>query len=200
MKILFLGYEDSPLIEFLRKEGHRVIVTQNNLNSEWGDFLVKWKRFDFLISYGYQHLIRASTLAALPNRAINLHISYLPWNRGADPNLWSFIDGTPKGVTIHHMNEGLDKGDIIAQKEISFQGHQTLATTYKILHEEIQELFKENWPDLSTGKAPRIKQEGAGSYHKSADKNALSHLLLCGWDTPVNVLIEYGVAQRTIPW
>ena len=27
---------------------------------------------------------------------INMHISYLPWNRGFSPNIWSFIDNTPK--------------------------------------------------------------------------------------------------------
>ena len=52
-------------------------------------------------------------------RAINLHISYLPWNRGADPNLWSAV-GMPKGVTIHYINDGFDTGDILFQKAILF--------------------------------------------------------------------------------
>lgn len=50
---------------------------------------------------------------------MNLHISYLPWNKGADPNFWSCIDGTPAGVTLHHIDAGVDTGDIIAQALMS---------------------------------------------------------------------------------
>jgi len=34
----------------------------------------------------------------------------------ADPNVWSFIEKTPKGVSIHYLDAGIDTGDIIAQK------------------------------------------------------------------------------------
>ena len=33
-------------------------------------------------------------------KIINLHISFLPFNRGYYPNLWSHQEGTPSGVTI----------------------------------------------------------------------------------------------------
>ncbi len=55
---------------------------------------------------------------------INLHISFLPWNRGAHPNFWSFYDDTPKGVTIHLIDEGIDTGAIIYQKEITFDRNE----------------------------------------------------------------------------
>ena len=44
-------------------------------------------------------------------------MSYLPWNRGADPNFWSILEDTPKGVTIHIMDESIDTGDILYQKD-----------------------------------------------------------------------------------
>ena len=37
-----------------------------------------------------------------------MHISYLPFNRGAHPNYWSFKDNSPKGVTIHFIDNGID--------------------------------------------------------------------------------------------
>ena len=77
-------------------------------------------RFDALVSYRYRHILKGDVLGAFPDRAWNLHISLLPWNRGADPNLWSFLERTPKGVTIHHMDEGLDTGDLVAQRELHF--------------------------------------------------------------------------------
>jgi len=112
-KILFLGPEDSPLITWLTEQGEQVIQTADKLTLE---FLGK-ERFLFVVSYGYRYIITKDILDEFPDRAINLHIAYLPWNRGADPNFWSFVYGTPKGVTIHYLNEGVDTGDIIVQQE-----------------------------------------------------------------------------------
>ena len=66
-----------------------------------------------------------------------MHISLLPWNRGYHPNIWSFLEDTPKGVTIHYINEGIDTGDIIVQKEIVIdEDKETLKSSYEILHEK----------------------------------------------------------------
>ena len=47
---------------------------------------------------------------------INLHISYLPYNRGSYPNYWSFKENTPNGVSIHHIDDGIDTGPVLVQK------------------------------------------------------------------------------------
>ena len=39
---------------------------------------------------------------------VNLHISYLPFNRGSHPNYWSFVENTPKGVSIHEIDEQIE--------------------------------------------------------------------------------------------
>ena len=147
----------------------------------------------FLVSYGYRYIIKKDILDKLCNSAINLHISFLPWNRGADPNFWSFIEGTPKGVTIHHLDEGVDTGDIIVQKEIEFDSdnNDTLATSYDKLQQEIQQLFMLNWVDIKDGNIPRKRQVGKGSLHKAKDKESISHILTDGWNTPISVLEDY---------
>jgi len=76
----------------------------------------------------------------LGNRAINLHPSLLPWNRGAHSNFWSFLEDTPKGVTIHIIDEGIDTGDILLQKKIKFdQSKETLRSSYGRLQQELQQ-------------------------------------------------------------
>lgn len=65
-------------------------------------------------------------LDAIVRPPINLHISYLPYNREAHLNLWSFVDNTPKGVSIHKVNEGIDKGGIIVRKKIHFKMTENL--------------------------------------------------------------------------
>ena len=77
-------------------------------------------------------------------RLINLHISLLPRNRVGDSNFWSFLEGSPKGATIHQMSLGLDRGPTQLQKEAQFSEHETLRSTYDHLTDRIQVLFREN--------------------------------------------------------
>jgi methionyl-tRNA formyltransferase len=121
--------------------------------------------------------------------AINLHISYLPWNRGADPNFWSFINDTPKGITIHYVDKNYDTGDIIAQKEIGFNDNETLRTSYNKLQIEIQILFKENWDSIKNGTCKRIKQNGKGSLQRVNDKE--SYIKDNYFDMRISDLIDY---------
>lgn len=187
MKILFLGYENSPLIDFIKSFGDEVIVWTKKIDDEF----LNLHNPDFIVSYGYRHIIRGNVLDKYLNKIINLHISYLPWNRGADPNFWSLLEGTPKGVTIHYVDEGIDTGNIIVQKQIEFDKNDTLKTSYEKLHKEIQQLFKENWLKLKSGEFENFKQIGKGSAHKSKDKQKYLFLLEQGLDTPVKKLEEY---------
>ena len=181
MKILFLGPKENPLISWLENQGETVTALEEKIDNAW----LEKEGFHFLISYGYRHILKQATLDHFPNRAINLHISYLPWNRGADPNLWSFIDDTPKGVTLHYIDAGIDTGDIIAQTKIDFSSEETLSSSYKKLKLLIESLFKEHWPDISQGKCPRHKQSSQGSIHRSQDKSPYLSFLEKGWDTSV---------------
>jgi methionyl-tRNA formyltransferase len=186
-KILFLGYEDSPLINWLVDNGHEVEVFTGKITLEF----VKKGDFQYLISYGYRYIISKEMIEFFDNKGINLHISFLPWNKGADPNLWSFIENTKKGVTIHYLDEGLDTGDIIVQKEVEFDYEtDTLSTSYNKLQNEIQSLFKKNWDLIRSDKCERIKQIGKGSYHNSKDKEKIKHLITKSWDTPISDLIN----------
>ena len=195
-KILFLGPEESPLYRWLQEQSESVSQTSDKIKAQF----IEDEKFTFLISYGYRHIIRREILDKFPSKAINLHISYLPWNRGSDPNFWSFVEDTPKGVTIHYLDEGVGTGDIIVQKELSFDSNnETLATSYEKLQSAIQELFKKHWYDIKSGSYQRQKQVGKGSSHKLKDKEPFSDLLTEGWNTPVSVLEEYcGDTQLSI--
>jgi methionyl-tRNA formyltransferase len=141
---------------------------------------------DWVVSYGHRHIIREPHLTRWQGRLINLHISFLPWNRGSDPNFWSWVDGTPKGVTIHLVDKGLDTGPILAQRELQLSG--TLGTSYNQLRVGMAALFAEAWPAIRTGTVPAIPQTGRGSYHRSADKTASWARLPLGFETPVGHL------------
>ena len=141
-KILFLGNDTSPLLKWLISVEGFVLQTSDKITTE----LIRSNNINFIVSYGYQYILGKDILDLLPDRAINLHVSYLPFNRGADSNFWSFVENTPKGVTIHYLDEGIDTGDVIVQERVEFDTKQeTLATSYEKLQLTIQDLFKKNW-------------------------------------------------------
>ena len=77
-KILFLGNDTSPLLKWLISVEGFVMQTSEKITTE----LIRSNNINFIVSYGYQHILGKDILDLLPDRAINLHISYLPFNRG----------------------------------------------------------------------------------------------------------------------
>lgn len=180
MRVLFLG-PDGATLDYLRRRGETVTHYEDPISTAHTHLI------DAIVSHGYRHILSAKVIASVP-LAVNLHISILPWNRGADPNFWSHVDGTPKGVTIHYLDEGLDTGPIIAQREVATEPGDTLATSYARLQDAMTDLFVDVWPGISRRGWRGQPQQGSGSYHRSADKAPLEHLLTDGWDTPVAAL------------
>ena len=137
---------------------------------------------DIIISYNYKYIIGQELISYMDGRIINLHISLLPWNRGANPNFWSFVDDTPKGVTIHQINAGLDKGKILCQKECFFDAEkETFLSTYDKLNETIVALFKENCQDIMGGRIVPREQPSGGSYHSVKDFQEVESQLDFAW-------------------
>ena len=126
---------------------------------------------------------------------MNLHISLLPWNRGADPNLWSFLKDTPKGITIHYIDSGVDTGDILLQKEFDFNLEEdTLKTTYDFLNKEIIRLFKNNYKKIFHNLIKPQKQNlFSGSVQKLKDKVKYKKFLKNGWNTKINKIKGIGL-------
>lgn len=89
---------------------------------------------DLVVSYNYIYLIPQECIDMADGNMINMHISFLPWNRGFSPNIWGFIDDTSKGVTIHMLSAGLDEGDILFQEETFFD---TESETFQTMHTKL---------------------------------------------------------------
>jgi methionyl-tRNA formyltransferase len=182
MKVLLLGPYRKEIINYLNGCDDTCISTEEKINSN--STLIQ--NIDFLVSYGYRYILREEVLQKFPNKAINIHISFLPWNRGSDPNLWSFLEDTPKGVTIHYLDSGIDTGAILVQKEFNlFSNEDTLRSTYIKLSEMAVDLFMTNWINIRKQNLIPVPQTGEKSYHSLKDKNKYERFLTQGWDTPV---------------
>ena len=129
-----------------------------------------WLAPALVVSYNYSFLVPENIISLAEDKMINLHISYLPWNQGSDPNFWSFIDNTPKGVTIHQLSAQLDKGAILLQKELFFdEATETFRSTYEKLNREIVSMLQKNFEEIKNHKILPSPQCGNGSYHKRSD-------------------------------
>lgn len=144
-----------------------------------------------VVSYSYKHIIPLNILRGCGARFINLHISFLPFNRGADPNVWSFLDGTICGVTVHYMTEQVDCGPILLQEAIFFsEESETLASSYLVLHNKIQSLFKTNWGKIRAEEIESNPQLESGTIHYAKEFSSIKDLLLKddGWDVTISIL------------
>ena len=187
--ILFLTNNQNalPLYEWI-KESNKVYLYSEPMTLK----KIQDLNPNMVISYNYNHIISEDILNYLNGKVIiNLHISFLPWNRGASPNLWSFIEGTPQGVTIHEISAGLDKGKILYQKQCDFDPQkETFVTSYNKLNQTIVELFKENWKAIKSGEYSLYEQQGKGSYHSQKDLEALKQRIDFDWNDNVAEFLE----------
>jgi methionyl-tRNA formyltransferase len=84
-----------------------------------------------IVIVGYGRIIPPwmLSLALAPLGNLNLHASLLPKYRGAAPIQWAIANGeTATGVTTMRINEGLDTGDILLQKEVAIAPQDTAVT------------------------------------------------------------------------
>lgn len=181
--ILFLtNNEKSKVLYDWLKENEKdteVYCMSNKLTLD----LVQKMQPEFIVSYNYRHLIPGDVLEYMNGRAVNLHVSLLPFNRGSSPNFFSFLDDTPKGVTIHEMTAALDKGRILCQRELNFdETKESFSSSYEKLQTAICELFKENWCKIKSGQLEGFLPTQKGTYHTMKELEAFKKEHPFGWD------------------
>jgi methionyl-tRNA formyltransferase len=166
---LFLGYKknQTSLIGFLKKK--KFVIK----NYQKTPPLKIFKQSDFILSFGFRKIISKNIIKKIKKPIINIHLSYLPFNRGAHPNFWSFIENTPSGVSIHKINKGIDTGNIILRKKIYFNissnKFSTFKKTYNYLFLEAEKLFKNNFNKIYNKNYKNICNNYKGTFHYKKD-------------------------------
>lgn len=176
-RILFLGYSepDSLLVPFLK--------STNNFVEKTSEMVDDLSNFDLVLSYGYKHILKSDVLNTAESTPINLHISYLPFNRGMHPNFWAHFDNTPSGVSIHQINSGIDTGPIILQKKVKFHpSAKTFRQTWAYLKIEIENLFIANYDEIINHQYKTFNPEDQGTFHLASQLPTEFR----GWDSEIS--------------
>ena len=101
---------------------------------------LKARNVDLVCLAGYMRLLSREFLAAFPRRILNIHPSLLPLFPGLDAQQQAIDHGARvSGCTVHYVDETLDGGPVIAQREVPVQEDDTAESLAKrILIEELK--------------------------------------------------------------
>lgn len=148
----------SPVKEVAVKHGITVIQPEKARSD---DFIEKIEILnpDLIVVEAYGQILNKKLLEIPKYGAINIHVSLLPKYRGAAPINWSIIRGEKKtGVTIIQMDEGLDTGDILGQKEFEISDSMTAGELHDKMMDVGADLVLEVIEEIENGTVKRIKQ------------------------------------------
>ncbi len=114
---------------------------------------------DIIITCAYGQIIPKAILDYPSLGCINVHASLLPKYRGGAPIHKCLLNGDEKtGITIMYMDEAMDSGDIIAQREYKILENDNVGTLHEKLSQIGADLLIETLPSIINGTNERIKQ------------------------------------------
>lgn len=138
---------------------------------------IKELKPDIGLSILFGYILKPDFINLFPSGIINVHPSFLPYNRGQYPNVWSIIDRTPAGATLHYIDQGIDTGNIIAQEKIEIAPVDTGESLYKKLEILCLDLFKNTWPLIRSQKIVCKPQDRKmGTYHSKKDVSKIDEI------------------------
>jgi methionyl-tRNA formyltransferase len=115
---------------------------------------------DVIVVMAYGQILPRNVLEIPPTACLNLHASLLPRHRGAAPIQAAIAAGDREsGITVMHMDEGLDTGDILLQRKIEILPNDTGGSLHDRLAQIAPDALLESLRMLAS--APRLPQENA---------------------------------------
>lgn len=151
---------------------------------------------ELIVVAAYGKILPKRILDLPPMGCINVHSSLLPRYRGAAPINWAVLNGDEEtGVTIMHMAEGLDTGDIISQRATPIDPNETVEQLHDRLAEIGAELLCETVVELQNGTASRTVQDDAISCYAPMLSRELSPI-----DFNQSARHIHNQVRGLIPW
>lgn len=160
-------YQDPILREWSKKIDIEFLPIQN-INEPKS--LEKLRQFncDIFVSMSFNQIFKSEILNLTPNGFINCHASALPFYRGRNNLNWVLINDEKEfGVTVHHIDEGIDTGDIILQRKYPITDKDDYQTLLERAKKHCADILYDSLCLIEKGDAERIDQNSIdpeGSY------------------------------------
>ncbi|QEG20312.1 Bifunctional polymyxin resistance protein ArnA [Mariniblastus fucicola] len=122
------------------------------------------------LSAFFGYILKQPTIDLFPRGIVNLHTSLLPLHRGSYPNVWTIVDQTAAGATMHLVDKGVDTGPILAQNQIPLFPDDTGLSLNQRLETAAVELLQSNWSKFVSGELQPLPQDDSlASLHRASD-------------------------------
>ncbi len=162
------------------------VLTPNKIRLEYEPVLAY--KPDLIITSAYGQIIPSEILDYPKYKCINTHGSLLPKYRGASPIQTAIINGeTTTGMSIMYMNEKMDEGDILVQKTIDIDIHDTSTTLFNKMSNLTLDILLDFLPKLFNNDINPIKQDDSKATYTHLLKKDIEHI-----DFNDNVLNVYN--------
>lgn len=156
-----------------------VVQPENIRQAEFRDWLAELET-DFIVTCAYGKILPPAVLALPRLGALNIHASLLPSYRGAAPIHRAIMNGEKaSGVTIMHMDQGMDTGDMILQQAVPITAAETTGSLHDKLASLGATLVVEAICALKNDRAQRLKQDNQLATYAPPLTRAEEHIDWC---------------------
>ncbi len=148
-----------PILKKIADENSIPFLPHQNVNSkEYLDFIKEFK-LDIGISMSFNQILKHNLINQPNFGFINCHAGALPFYRGRNPLNWVLINGEKNfGITVHHIDEEIDTGDIILQKIFKIDANDDYKTLLDKSSKECANILYEALVKIYQGTADRVNQ------------------------------------------
>lgn len=122
------------------REDHPDRASRDSAIGDWVDSLDA----DLIVLAGYMQLLSEGFVARFRNRIVNIHPALLPSFPGLDAIGQALEAGVElTGVTVHFVDEGVDTGPVIVQREVPVPADRDRERLEATIHIVEHELYPE---------------------------------------------------------
>lgn len=149
----------APPVKELALQHNIPVYQPKTLKGEYSVVIADLKP-DMIVVVAYGRILPKAVIDVPQFGCLNLHVSLLPKYRGAAPIQWSLINGDRQtGVTVMHIDEGLDTGDIIDVLPIDIEENETQEELFNKVAEKGKVFLSQVMETVVTGNYTRTPQD-----------------------------------------
>ncbi len=185
-----------PVKEAAIKHGIRTILQPVKVRTPEFVADIRDLKPDLIVTAAYGRILTRGILDVPPLGCINVHGSLLPKYRGAAPIQWALINGDKvTGITTMFMDEGMDTGDILLQRELAITENMNSQELFDELKKLGAAALLETLHELENGTLKRIPQDHTKAVHVPIMKKEMG---LIDWSK--SAVEIHNLVRGTYPW
>jgi methionyl-tRNA formyltransferase len=129
-------------------------VTIEDVNGEAFHAALAASGAELILTFHFDQILSAETIAAVPHGGINVHPSLLPLHRGPTPTIHALLDDPVRlGVSVHRLVPKIDAGALLAQSAMADEPGLTALGAAARLHEAALPLLDRVLAEIEAGTA-----------------------------------------------